>query len=451
MAIAYTSYKKFGSDWLPELPSHWARQRIKFLTTFMVSGGTPPTGSDHYWGGDIPWVSPKDMKAPAIFETEDYITGEGLRRSAARLVPANTLLMVVRSGILRHSIPVALSAREVTINQDIKAVGFLSGTSPAYVRYFIEGLQAELLARWSKVGTTVESIESEYFANDEIPVPPLSEQIAIVSFLDREILRIDALIEKKRRLLELLEEQRLAVITHAVTKGLNPNVSMKDSGVDWLGDIPAHWMPIRIANLTNQITNGYVGPTREILVDAGIRYIQSLHIKSGKILFNRGHYFVEEEWSLAHAKSILRRGDVLVVQTGEIGQTALVGDEYEGCNCHALIIMRPRVDRLRGAFLELYLRSDVGQKYLASIQTGALHPHLNCTIIRDVYVPTPPTLDEQDAIIAHIESMCEPIDRAREYNERSVALLSEYRSALITNAVTGKIDVRGEMEKEVAA
>jgi len=122
---AYASFKHYKSDWLPELPAHWGRRRIKFLTSFMASGGTPTTGTDSYWDGDIPWVSPKDMKTAVVTATEDYITQESVSASAARLVPPGTLLMVVRSGILRHSIPVALSGREVAINQDIKAVGFL--------------------------------------------------------------------------------------------------------------------------------------------------------------------------------------------------------------------------------------------------------------------------------------------------------------------------------------
>lgn len=96
------------------------------------------------------------------------------------------------------------------------------------------------------------------------------------------------------------------------------------------------------------------------------------------------------------------------------------------------------------------MRSDVGQRYLASIQTGAPHPHLNCTIIRDCHVPTPPTLQEQDAIVAHVQAACAPLDKAKDQNERSVALLTEYRSALITNAVTGKINVREAAQKEAA-
>lgn len=282
-------------------------------------------------------------------------------------------------------------------------------------------------------------------------IPPPNEQSQIVSYLDRETARIDALIEKKRRLLKLLEEKQLALITHAVTKGLDSSAPMKPAGQYWLAEIPNHWSLLRIANLTTKITNGFVGPTRDILVESGTRYIQSLHIKNGKILFNRGTYYVSDEWSLAHSKSILRQGDVLVVQTGaEVGQTAVVDREHEGCNCHALIILTPRSELVRGEFLELYLRSDIGRKYLQSIETGALHPHLNCMIIRDLYVPLPPTLEEQDRIIANTSIDFETFDTVRRKNECGIELLREYRSALITNAVTGKIDVREAAQKEAA-
>jgi restriction endonuclease S subunit len=156
--------------------------------------------------------------------------------------------------------------------------------------------------------------------------------------------------------------------------------------------------------------------------------------------------------SLVAMDRIGQPDDVLVVQTGaEVGQTALVDHAHEGCNCHALIIMTPRPELIRGAFLELYLRSDIGRKYMASIQTGALHPHLNCTIIRDLYIPTPPTLREQDTIIDYVVTACAPIERAKAQNERSISLLTEYRQALITNAVTGKINVRAVAQKEGAA
>ena len=159
-------------------------------------------------------------------------------------------------------------------------------------------------------------------------LPPLKIQRKIVRFLDEKTSRIDGLIEKKRELLDRLAEKRQALITRAVTKGLNPDALMKPSGVDWLGDIPAHWDVIALNKVTAKITNGYVGPTRDIFVPEGVRYIQSLHIKGNRILF-MDDYFVTNDWSNKHAKSVLAVGDVLIVQTGDIGQVAHVTEEHE--------------------------------------------------------------------------------------------------------------------------
>jgi len=213
----------------------------------------------------------------------------------------------------------------------------------------------------------------------------------------------------------------------------------KDSGVEWLDKIPTHWQVVRISNVTSKITNGYVGPTRDILVDSGTRYIQSLHIKDGKILFDRGAYFVEEEWSNQHKKSRLNVNDVLLVQTGDIGQTAVVTEEYEGCNCHALIIMTPVKEKVTGGFFEFFLRSHTGQSVLKTLQTGALHPHLNCTLVKDVKFAVPP-ISEQESIARFLDYKTAQIDALIAKKETLLAKLAEKRTALISQAVTKGLD-----------
>jgi type I restriction enzyme S subunit len=118
-----------------------------------------------------------------------------------------------------------------------------------------------------------------FLGSVEMPIPPLREQPLIATFLDRETAKIDALIAGQQRLIELLQEKRQAVISQAVTKGLNPDAPMKGSGVEWLGKVPEHWETLKLSKLTDKITNGYVGPTRDILVEAGVPYIQATHIK----------------------------------------------------------------------------------------------------------------------------------------------------------------------------
>ena len=293
------------------------------------------------------------------------------------------------------------------------------------------------------------NINQDKIRSLRLPHPSLHEQSAIAAFLDRETGKIDALVAEQERLMALLKEKRQAVISQAVTKGLSPNAKMKPSGVEWLGEVPNHWEVRTISSLTTKITNGYVGPTRDILTDEGVRYLQSLHIKNNKITFGVP-YYVSQDWSFEHKKSILETGDVLIVQTGDIGQAAVVTAEFAGCNCHALIILAPVRWVLDGSWLSWVLNADYGRHCLLSIQTGALHPHLNCGDVKDVLVPVPPVA-EQRQIVAYIEGVLASFDELMAEALRAITLLKERRAALISAAVTGQSDLRDLTPAEVAA
>ena len=308
---------------------------------------------------------------------------------------------------------------------------------PSFIYYWFAFLKtAGYVERICNVAT-IPHFTAEKVNAAPLAFPPLNTQRRIVRFLGEKTSRIDALIEKKRELLDRLAEQRQALITRAVTKGLNPDAPMKPSGIDWLDEIPAHWKVIALNKVTAKITNGYVGPTRDILVPEGVRYIQSLHIKGNRIRF-LDDFFVTSEWSNQHAKSILEVGDVLIVQTGDIGQVAHVTQEHAGCNCHALIICSPKADVLAGEFLSWALCSDYGQQFLHLVKTGALHPHLNCGNVKFFPVVIPP-VREQAAINTRLRRQIREHRNLEALLEASLVKLREYRSALITAAVTGQI------------
>ena len=218
----YPEYQNSDAEWIGETPSHWSTKRLKNLVHFQ-GGGTPSKENLEYWSGNIPWVSPKDMKTRLILDTADKITVEAVEESATNLVDPGAVLLVVRSGILNHSIPVAIAGTTVALNQDLKALIPGAEVLPKYLSYVIDGKQSPLLVEWRKEGATVESLELELIENSRFPLPPKSEQHAIAEFLDRETGKIDALVAKKERLIELLQEKRTALITHAVTKGLDPD------------------------------------------------------------------------------------------------------------------------------------------------------------------------------------------------------------------------------------
>nr|WP_256376829.1 restriction endonuclease subunit S [Novosphingobium sp. BW1] len=427
------------------MPDHWIVHRLSFAFRTISSGTTPPSDRPELYGGDVNWVTTGELREVAISETAKAVTTQALDAfPTLRVYPSGTLLIAMYGATIGR---LGWLAAPAATNQACCALADPKGIDPRF-GFFVLAAAKEALILLSSGGGQP-NINQEKIRAFPIPLPPLPEQATIVAFLDRETAKIDALVEEQRRLIELLKEKRQAVISHAVTKGLDPTVPMKDSGVEWLGQVPAHWEVRRIGSVSAKITNGYVGPTRDILVDQGVRYLQSLHIKRNKISFH-SPYYVQQDWSEAHAKSILEAGDVLIVQTGDIGQVAVVPEQYAGCNCHALIIVSPIRAELDGSWLAWVLNGDFGFHSLLSIQTGALHPHLNCGNVKDLHVPLPP-LQEQAEIVEYVVEQAEKLDALIAQAEAMVLVLQERRAALISAAVTGKIDVRDAVAKQAKA
>ncbi len=214
----------------PDAPSTWKRVPLRYLAR-SVGGGTPSKEKPEFWSGDIPWVSPKDMKSPQVLDTEDHISELALDGSTTQLIKDRAVLIVCRSGILKHTIPVAINQVPVTLNQDMRALLLREDCRPEFLRYVIEGSQDRLLAQWRKAGATVESLESEDMANTAFAVPPLVVQRRLTDFLDRETAKIDALIGSIQaqsgdesilsRYVTLLRERRRSLIHEAVSGQLD--------------------------------------------------------------------------------------------------------------------------------------------------------------------------------------------------------------------------------------
>lgn len=209
--------KDSGIEWLGEVPEHWQIVPLKYLCTFS-GGGTPTKDNLSYWtNGTVPWVSPKDMKSFWIDKTQDYVTERAVKESSTNFVDEGALLMVVRSGILQRTIPIAINTVPVTMNQDMKALKFNDRIDVQYAAGFILGSVNSLLLDWSKDGATVESIEYEYLANGLFPVPPKQEQQAIISFINKQQSTFQTLEDKALLGIKLLSERRTALISAAVT------------------------------------------------------------------------------------------------------------------------------------------------------------------------------------------------------------------------------------------
>jgi len=212
--------KPSGVPWLGDIPEHWRLRKLKYVVRF-AGGGTPSKSNAAYWAGDIPWVSPKDMKSASISDTLDHITPGALDGSSSTLIPPDAVLVVVRSGILRTFIPVAVNTVAVALNQDMKALRPNGQMIPRYLQALIEGNQAGLRGQWVKQEATVESIEYKYLADTVVPLPPLSEQDAIVQYVESATASLDEAIDATRHEIDLLREYRTRLIADVVTGKLD--------------------------------------------------------------------------------------------------------------------------------------------------------------------------------------------------------------------------------------
>jgi len=208
--------KSSCAKWMGDVPEHWDVRKLKFEMNFS-GGGTPSKAVESYWDGNIPWVSPKDMKSEIIYDTEDHITEQAVAESSTKIVPQGSILMVVRSGILQRTIPIASCGRPVALNQDIKALTSKGRVNPEYFVLLVRGCEKALLLEWTKQGATVESIEHQFLANSYIPIPPKEEQTAIVQYIKKETASFNRSIDVIKQEIRLLKEYRDRLIADVTT------------------------------------------------------------------------------------------------------------------------------------------------------------------------------------------------------------------------------------------
>lgn len=282
---------------------------------------------------------------------------------------------------------------------------------------------------------------SEDFVRDfRIPVPPIHQQRAITNYLDRETARLDGLVAAKERVVGLLTEKWRALITRVVTRGLDPCVPLRDPGIPWLGEIPAHWEAKRLKFTSPEITVGIVVTPAKYYENAGVPCLRSLNVRE-KGLTDSDLVYISEESNALLAKSRVFLGDLVAVRSGQPGTTAVVDERFDGANCIDLIIIR-RPLAFVSAFLSHFLNSQPAKMQFLSGSGGAIQQHFNIETAKDLVAPIPP-LEEQRAIVAHIAAETTKLDALRSATERTIALLKERRTALIAGAVTGQIEVEG--------
>ena len=275
-----------------------------------------------------------------------------------------------------------------------------------------------------------------------VPFCPSNEQLAIAAFLDRETAKIDGLVVKKERLIELLQEKRTALISAAVTKGLNPDAKMKESGIEWLGEVPEHWkIPPLYARYKVEL--GKMLDAKRITGDYLLHYLRNVDVQWDRVLVDNLPQmdFRPDEYS----RFTLRDDDLLVCEGGEAGRTAIWKGELKCCGYQkAIHRLRPRNIEEHPRFLYYMMRHVASTEIFVFAGNPNTISHLTAEQLRVYRFPFPPS-DEQKEIVKYLDAVTESIDRLVARIQDGIARLREYRTALISAAVTGKIDVREEV------
>lgn len=422
--------KDSGIPWIGQIPEGWDVRRIK--TIFKVLGGaTPSSGNPEYWDGDIPWVTPADMSDGEMILTTSKrkITKEGLASCASEVVPADSVIVSNRAPIGK----IALAGTPLCTNQGCKSLVVTEATCGKYYYYFL-CTQAGTLNMLGQ-GTTFMELSNQSLSTFVVPWPNVLEQRRIAEFLDLRCGEIDRVIAAKERQNELLQAQRAALISETVTKGLNPKAKFKDSGIEWIGKIPAEWSLRRMKWLGKSIIGLTYSP--EDVADDGTLVMRSSNVQGGKIVYDDNVYVQKK----IPEDLVLRKNDILICSRN--GSRALIG------KC-ALIDERA-VGQTFGTFMTVFrspansylfhvLNSRLFNFYLGAFLTSTIN-QLTTENLNNMVVPVPKTTAEQEQIAAYLDVRCGEIDRVMAANEGMVAKLKAYRSSVIWEAVTGKVAV----------
>jgi len=436
----YPTYKDSGAEWLGEVPEHWDVQRLKYRANVSFSSVDKHSFEDE---ATASLCNYNDVYQNEFITNQlDFMKATASIAEIRRFTLKQGDVLVTKDSESWNDI--AVPAYVISDLHEIICGYHLALVRPNHTlllgNYLFRAFQAVSVNHQFQIaanGITRYGIGKYAIDNGLFPIPLIDEQRAIANFLDRETAKIDTLIAKKQRLIELLQEKRTALISQAVTKGLDPNAPMKDSGVEWLGKVPEHWEIFPLKRL-GMIRYGLGQPPKE--QSDGKPLIRATNINSGKIT-DEGMMYIDPQDVPDSRGAELQEGEIIIVRSGAYtGDSAIVPSEYAGAIAGYDMIFTLRNGN-NGYFAWQILSSHVRELQFNFHKLRAAQPHLNAEELKDTIVVVPST-DEQISIKSFLDYETAKIDKLDAKVQSAIQHLQEYRSALISAAVTGKIDVR---------
>jgi type I restriction enzyme S subunit len=435
---AYEEYKGTHLGWLSKIPSHWEVKRLKYLGDALIGLTYSPDDVVDEGDGTLVLRSSNVQNKQLAFADNVYVNKKIPEKL---LTQKGDILICARNGSR------SLIGKNAQIDES--AAGMSFGAFMSIFRsplndYLSKVFNSPLFEYQSGsfLTATINQLTTGNLNSFEIPLPTKEEREKIVNFLDHETAKIDTLIDKQQQLITLLKEKRQAVISHAVTKGLNPNAPMRDSGVKWLGKVPEHWVKSSLGfECSVKARLGWKGLKADEYVNEGFIFLATPNIKSNEIDFENVNYITEERYEES-PEIMLEIGDVLVTKDGSTtGTTNLVRNLPAPTTVNSSIAVIRSIGRLESFYLYYFFVTTYTQNIIKYMQGGMGVPHLFQADLKKFTVLMPPS-KEQSAIAVYIEARLPKFDLLIERANQEVHLLQERRTALISAAVTGKIDVR---------
>ena len=434
---AYSEYKDSGVEWLGAVPTDWLITELKrycwvkggyaFPSESFTSFGEPVIRiGDISQDGSINLANCKYVSHAVANQSQSYIVQNG------ELLMAMTGATIGKAGFYEYEFPSLINQRVGVFKVLDKLLHY------RFLWYILKSNGYQEYIKLTAFGGAQPNISDAGMVGYKTTFPSLNEQSCIADFLDHETAKIDSLIEKQQQLIELLKEKRQAVISHAVTKGLTPDVPMKDSGVEWLGEVPAHWSVKRLKHISPKVGVGLVINPSTYTRDEGVYFIFGGDVKEyGFDLSKTRRISPKDSNNLLPSR--LNDQDLVSVRVGYPGITAVVTKDLEGSNCASIIIIRKGM--FNSEWLCAAMNIWVGRQQVDLVAYGAAQKQFNVADAVEFIFPVPP-YDEQVKIAHFVKNALDKFDALSSKAQAQITLLQERRTALISAAVTGKIDVR---------
>ncbi len=430
--------KDSGIEWIGQIPKDWKCCKVKYSTSFVGSGTTPTSSNQDFYDGDINWIQSGDLYKTVVVDTvEKKLTEKALKSfSALHIYQAPFIIMAMYGASVGNT---AFSKIDACCNQACCCIKNNESFNLKFMFYWLDFAQIDFLGR--AIGGTQPNISQDKIKNQYIVKPSLEEQQQIADYLDTQCSEIDATAEDIKKEISLLEDYKKSVITEAVTKGLNPDAEMKDSGIAWIGEIPKDWDLLKIGYVTKEISDidHYMPSDSDDIDKVPYLMIGDLKENISQIDFESCKYISKKVYRALSIKSKPEKENVIFARYATIGTVCFVDSEKQLLVSYACLTVKAN-ELIKGRFLFYYFKSNAFleevSQYVKSNTQGNIGKE---SLIRAKIVV--PKLKEQTQIISYLDSKCSEIDAIIADKKRQRGILADYKKSLIYEYVTGKKEV----------